>query len=55
MHWPLGVGCLSRSSPVLDKWLTTHPKFGKLITNRQTSGAISRTTKWVITASMLVM
>lgn len=49
----LAAGCFSRSSPALDKWLTTHPRFGKLITNWQTSGAISRTTKWVITASML--
>ncbi|WP_311223162.1 MULTISPECIES: YbaN family protein [unclassified Acidovorax] len=49
----LAAGCFSRSSPAMDRWLTTHPRFGKLITNWQTSGAISRTTKWVITASMV--
>jgi uncharacterized membrane protein YbaN (DUF454 family) len=49
----LAAACFSRSSPAMDRWLTTHPRFGKLITNWQTSGAISRTTKWVITASMV--
>lgn len=37
----------------MDRWLTTHPRFGKLITNWQTAGAISRSTKWVITGSMV--
>ena len=49
----LAAACFSRSSPAMDKWLTTHPRFGKLITNWQTAGVISRSTKWVITASMV--
>jgi uncharacterized membrane protein YbaN (DUF454 family) len=49
----LAAACFSRSSAAMDKWLTTHPRFGKLITDWQTGGAISRTTKWVITGSMV--
>lgn len=49
----LAAACFSRSSPAMDRWLTTHPRFGKLITNWQTAGAISRSTKWVITGSMV--
>ncbi|MDP9968859.1 uncharacterized membrane protein YbaN (DUF454 family) [Variovorax paradoxus] len=49
----LAAACFSRSSPAMDRWLSTHPRFGKLITNWQTSKALSRSTKWVITASMV--
>lgn len=49
----IAAACFSRSSPAMDKWLATHPRFGKLVTNWQTAGAISRPTKWVITASMM--
>lgn len=49
----LAAACFSRSSPKMQIWLTTHPRFGKLIRNWQSSGAISRTSKWVITISMI--
>lgn len=50
----LATACFSRSSPKMEAWLTAHPRFGKLIRDWQSSGAISRTAKWVISASMLL-
>jgi uncharacterized membrane protein YbaN (DUF454 family) len=49
----LATACFSRSSPRMETWLTTHPRFGKLIRNWQTSGAVSRPVKWIVTFSML--
>nr|WP_283815171.1 YbaN family protein [Bradyrhizobium sp. JYMT SZCCT0180] len=49
----LATACFSRSSPKMEIWLTTHPRFGKLIKNWQSSGAIPRGAKWIITISMI--
>lgn len=49
----LATACFSRSSPKMEQWLTTHPRFGKLINNWQASGAIPRGAKWIIAISMV--
>lgn len=49
----LATACFSRSSPAMQRWLTTHPRFGKLIINWQSSGLIPRGMKWIITFSMI--
>ena len=49
----LATACFSRSSPAMENWLKTHPWFGKLIINWQTSGAIPRGVKWIIALSMV--
>ncbi|MDR7097315.1 YbaN family protein [Hydrogenophaga laconesensis] len=49
----LATACFSRSSPELEQWLKTHPRFGKLIVNWQSSGVLPRGAKWIIIASML--
>jgi uncharacterized membrane protein YbaN (DUF454 family) len=42
----------ARSSPLLHRWLVTHPRFGPLIRNWQAHGAINLKTK---VAALLVM
>jgi len=49
----LATACFSRSSPRMETWLTTHPRFGKLIANWNASRAIPRSAKWLITISMI--
>ncbi|WNJ90755.1 YbaN family protein [Bosea sp. 685] len=49
----LATACFSRSSPRMETWLTTHPRFGKLIRNWNASRAIPRSAKWLITISMI--
>lgn len=49
----LATACFSRSSPAMEKWLTTHPRFGKLIIDWQSAGVIPRGMKWIITFSMI--
>ncbi|MBY0258193.1 YbaN family protein, partial [Methylobacterium sp.] len=49
----LATACFSRSSPAMEKWLTTHPRFGKLIRNWQAGGVVPRGMKWIITLSMV--
>lgn len=44
----------ARSSPRLQAWLLGHPRFGPLITDWRTEGAISRPTKTVALATMAV-
>ena len=49
----LATACFSRSSPAMEHWLRTHPRFGQLIVNWQSSGILPRRAKWIIIASML--
>lgn len=48
----LATACFSRSSPRMERWLTTHPRFGGLIRGWQSAGAIPRSAKWIVTISM---
>lgn len=48
----LATACFSRSSPAMERWLVTHPRFGKLILNWQAGGVVPRGMKWIITLSM---
>jgi uncharacterized membrane protein YbaN (DUF454 family) len=41
----------SRSSPTMEKWRKTHPRFGKLIVIWQSSGTIPRSVKWNVVFS----
>lgn len=49
----LATTCFSRSSPAMETWLKTHPRLGKLVVNWQSSGAVPRVVKWIITLSMV--
>ena len=49
----LATACFSRSSPEMERWISTHPRFGKLIVDWQSSRAIPRRAKWIIAISML--
>lgn len=50
----LSAACFSRSSPAMETWLRTHPRFGKLILDWQTSGVISRNAKLFVIAGMVL-
>lgn len=50
----LAAGCFARSSPRLESWLLTHPKFGPPIVAWRESGAIPRRIKIIAIGSMLV-
>jgi uncharacterized membrane protein YbaN (DUF454 family) len=44
----------SRGSERLHRYLLTHPRFGPLIRDWQTHGAVSRRGKWAATLTMLL-
>lgn len=41
----LAVWCFSRSSPKLEAWLLSHPRFGKSLRNWKETGSIARRAK----------
>jgi uncharacterized membrane protein YbaN (DUF454 family) len=50
----LAAGCFARSSPKLENWLLTHPKFGPPIVAWRETGAIPRKVKIIAVASMVI-
>ena len=48
----IAVWAFARSSPRLHNWLLSHPRFGRLISDWQRHGSLSRTTKLL---AMLIM
>ncbi len=50
----LAAGCFARSSPRLENWLLTHPKFGPPIIAWRKTGAIPRRIKIIAIASMAI-
>lgn len=51
----LAAFCFARSSESLHAWLLNHPRFGPMIDNWNTHGAISIRAKWVSTVSILAV
>jgi uncharacterized membrane protein YbaN (DUF454 family) len=49
----LAVFCFARSSPRLQLWLETHPRFGPMIVDWREKGAISRRAKTYSVAVMV--
>lgn len=50
----LAAGCFARSSPRLEAWILSHPKFGPLVTNWRKDGVIPRPAKVMACAGMAV-
>ncbi|WP_412724964.1 YbaN family protein [Alteromonas sp. D210916BOD_24] len=46
--------CFTRSSPTLETWLLTHPKYGPTLTAWRHHGAISKRVKCLACSSMLL-
>ena len=49
----LAAFCFARSSPQLQMWLETHPRFGPMIVNWREKGAISKRAKSYSVAVMI--
>jgi uncharacterized membrane protein YbaN (DUF454 family) len=49
----LAAFCFARSSPQLQRWLETHPRFGPMIVNWREKGAISKRAKIYSVAVMI--
>ncbi len=50
----LAAACFARSSPRFESWLLAHPRFGPLLTEWRTRGAIPRKAKFAALAGMIV-
>lgn len=50
----LASWCALRGSPGLHRWLVSHPRFGPLIVEWETHGAVSRRAKWMALGMMLL-
>lgn len=48
----LAAGCYARSSPRLERWLLTHPRFGPLLTAWRERGAIPFRAKAIAAGGM---
>jgi uncharacterized protein len=50
----LAAGCFARSSPRLENWLLTHPRFGPVLQSWREHGAIPRKAKLLACCGMAV-
>lgn len=50
----LAVACFARSSPRLEAWLMSHPKFGPVLTGWRSKGQIPRRAKLAAVTTMSV-
>lgn len=50
----LAAACFARSSPGFEKWLVTHPRFGRSILGWRQHGAIPRRAKIVAISAMAI-
>ncbi len=50
----LAAGCFARSSPRLEAWILSHPRFGPLVANWRKDGVIPRPAKAMACAGMAV-
>lgn len=50
----LAAACFARSSPRLENWLLSHPRFGPLLRAWRERGAIPKTAKFMALAGMSI-